>query len=53
MMFALETTDGVIRPGIYQAGTPVKLVFKDDGQREGYITDVIVPASEGADRGRS
>ena len=41
MMFALETTDGVIRPGIYQAGTPVKLVFKDEGQREGYITDVM------------
>lgn len=41
MMFALETTDGVIRPGIYKAGTPVKLVFKDDGEREGWITDVI------------
>ena len=41
MMFGLETTDGVIRPGIYQAGTPIKLVFKDDGQREGCITDVF------------
>jgi uncharacterized OB-fold protein len=41
MMFALETTDGVIRPGVYQAGTPLKLVFKDDGEREGCITDVF------------
>jgi len=47
MMFALETTDGVIRPGIYAAGTPVKLVFKDDGSREGYITDVFtIPRAE-------
>jgi uncharacterized OB-fold protein len=47
MMFALETTDGVIRPGIYSAGTPVKLVFKDNGQREGYITDVFaIPRAE-------
>lgn len=41
MMFALETTDGVIRPGVYQAGTPIKLVFKNDDAREGYITDVF------------
>jgi uncharacterized OB-fold protein len=41
MMFALETTDGVIRPGIYQPGTPVKLVFEDDGRREGCVTDVM------------
>lgn len=47
MMFALETTDGVIRPGIYVAGTPIKLVFKDDGNREGYITDVFtIPRAE-------
>jgi hypothetical protein len=37
----------VIRPGIYSAGTPVKLVFKDDGKREGYITDVFaLPRAE-------
>jgi len=42
MMFGLETTKGVIRPGIYAAGTPIKLVFKDNGKREGYITDVFV-----------
>jgi uncharacterized OB-fold protein len=41
MMFGLETTDGVIRPGVYEAGTPIKLVFKDDAEREGYITDVF------------
>jgi len=47
MMFALETTDGVIRPGVFAAGTPIKLVFKDDGQREGYITDVFaLPRAE-------
>lgn len=47
MMFALETTDGVIRPGIYVAGTPIKLVFKDDGKREAYITDVFtIPRAE-------
>ena len=47
MMFALETTDGVIRPGIYKAGTPIKLVFKDDGKREAYITDVFtIPRAE-------
>ncbi len=47
MMFGLETTDGVIRPGIYQAGTPIKLVFKDNGKREGYITDVFtIPRAE-------
>jgi uncharacterized OB-fold protein len=47
MMFAMETTTGVIRPGIYQAGTPVKLVFKDDGKREGYVTDVFtLPKAE-------
>jgi uncharacterized OB-fold protein len=47
MMFALETTNGVIRPGIYVAGTPIKLVFKDNGQREGYITDVFaLPRAE-------
>ena len=47
MMFGLETTDGVIRPGIYGAGTPIKLVFKDDADREGCITDVFcLPQSE-------
>jgi uncharacterized OB-fold protein len=47
MMFALETTDGVIRPGVFKAGTPVKLVFKDDGEREGCITDVVcIPQAE-------
>lgn len=42
MMFGLETTSGVMRPGVYKAGTPIKLVFRDDGKREGCITDVFV-----------
>jgi uncharacterized OB-fold protein len=41
MMFGLETTDGVLRRGIYRDGTPVKLVFKDEAAREGCITDVF------------
>ena len=47
MMFALETRDGVIRPGIYKADTPVKVVFKDDGERQGWVRDVFcVPQKE-------
>lgn len=41
MMFGLETTDGVLRRGIYRDGTPIKLVFKDDADREGCISDVF------------
>ncbi len=41
MMFTMETTDGVIRPGIYGKNTAVKLVFKDDGDRIGSVSDVF------------
>jgi uncharacterized OB-fold protein len=45
MMFALETRTGVIRPGIFKAGTKIKLVFQD--KREGWIRDVFcVPQKE-------
>lgn len=40
-----KTTTGMIRPGIFRRGTPVKVVFND--VRDGLITDVcIVPESE-------
>jgi uncharacterized OB-fold protein len=40
-----KTTTGMIRPGIFQRGTPVKVVFED--VREGLITDIcVVPESE-------
>jgi uncharacterized OB-fold protein len=45
MMFGLETTDGVIRPGVYKQGTAVKVVFED--KREGWVRDVFcLPARE-------
>jgi uncharacterized OB-fold protein len=45
MMFGLETRTGVIRPGIFKAGTKIKLVFKK--KREGWIRDVFcVPQKE-------
>jgi len=40
-----RTTTGVIRPGIFKKGTPVKIVFND--VRQGLITDIcVVPVSE-------
>jgi uncharacterized OB-fold protein len=41
MMFALQTTRGVIQPGIFKAGTKVKVVFKDDKDREGWVRDMF------------
>lgn len=40
-----RTTTGMIRPGIFNRGTPVKVVFQD--VREGLITDIcVVPEDE-------
>ena len=40
-----RTTTGMIRPGIFKRGTPVKVVFQD--VREGLITDIcVVPEDE-------
>ena len=45
MMFDMRTTLGVIRRGVYQAGTEVKVVFCDE--RQGLITDVFcLPTDE-------
>jgi hypothetical protein len=47
MMFAMETSKGVINPGVYKANTKVKVVFKDDGRREGSVRDMFcLPQSE-------
>lgn len=45
MLLRTRTTRGAIRPGIYQRGTPVKVVFRKE--RAGGILDLfVVPQSE-------
>lgn len=47
MMFQLTTTTGIIREGVYDDRTPIKLVFENENAREGLITDVMAfPQSE-------